>query len=99
MIPEIHIEDYAYPLEDSRIAKYPLPERDASKLLHYRNGKVSEYLFRDLPSLLPELTATILTNTITMRLSAPTGEILRPIAAATASNSISWTTLIRPSAC
>ena len=53
MIPEIHIEDYNYGLEDSRIAKYPLPERDASKLLHYKNGKVCEYVFRDLPDLLP----------------------------------------------
>ena len=32
MVPEIHIEDYNYGLEESRIAKYPLPERDASKL-------------------------------------------------------------------
>ena len=53
MIPEIHIEDYNYGLEDSRIAKYPLPERDASKLLHYKNGMVCEYVFRDLPDLLP----------------------------------------------
>lgn len=54
MIPEIHIEDYNYSLEGSRIAKYPLPERDASKLLHYKNGKVDEFVFRDLPDLLPE---------------------------------------------
>ena len=53
MIPEIHIEDYNYGLEDSRIAKYPLPERDASKLLHYKDGKACEYIFRDLPDLLP----------------------------------------------
>ena len=53
MIPEIHIEDYNYGLEDSRIAKYPLPERDSSKLLHYKDGKVCEYIFRDLPNLLP----------------------------------------------
>ena len=54
MIPEIHIEDYNYPLEDSRIAKYPLPERDSSKLLYYKAGSVSEHVFRDLPSLLPD---------------------------------------------
>ena len=53
MIPEIHIEDYNYPLPDERIAKYPLPERDASKLLHYSNGVVEDCRFRDLPSLLP----------------------------------------------
>lgn len=54
MIPEIHIEDYNYGLEDARIAKYPLPERDASKLLHYKDGTVNEYVFRQLPDLLPE---------------------------------------------
>ena len=52
MIPEIHIEDYNYGLEDSRIAKYPLPERDASKLLHYKAGKVEERVFRELPDLI-----------------------------------------------
>ena len=54
MIPQIRIEDYNYPLDDSRIAKYPLAERDASKLLHYKDGNVQEYCFRDLPSLLPQ---------------------------------------------
>ena len=54
MIPQIKIEDYNYPLDDSRIAKYPLAERDASKLLHYKDAHVKEYSFRDLPSLLPE---------------------------------------------
>ena len=42
MIPEIRIEDYNYPLPDERIAKYPLANRDGSKLLHYSQGKVSE---------------------------------------------------------
>ena len=53
MIPEIHIEDYNYPLPDKRIAKYPLPERDASKLLHYSDGIVEDHSFRELPLLLP----------------------------------------------
>ena len=63
MIPEIHIEDYNYGLEDARIAKYPLPERDSSKLLHYKEGKVSEYIFKDLPSLLPERTLMVFNDT------------------------------------
>lgn len=50
MIPEIHIEDYAYPLPSERIAKYPLQERDASKLLVYRERKIVEKVFTDLPS-------------------------------------------------
>ena len=38
----LYIADYNYPLPDERIAKYPLAERDHSKLLVYRNGNVSE---------------------------------------------------------
>ena len=53
MIPEIHIEDYNYNLPDERIAKYPLDERDASKLLEYNNGVLNEHVFRELPGLLP----------------------------------------------
>lgn len=41
----IYIADYNYPLPDERIAKYPLAERDQSKLLVYRDGKVSEDKF------------------------------------------------------
>ncbi|MBQ3711971.1 MAG: S-adenosylmethionine:tRNA ribosyltransferase-isomerase [Bacteroidales bacterium] len=54
MIPDISIEDFAYPLPDERIAKYPLPERDSSKLLVYRGGDISESVFRNLPSELPK---------------------------------------------
>lgn len=54
MIPNINIADYDYELPDERIAKYPLAERDASKLLRYRDGKVDAFLFRELPGLLPE---------------------------------------------
>ena len=41
----LFIADYNYPLPDERIAKYPLPERDRSKLLVYREGRVSEDRF------------------------------------------------------
>lgn len=54
MIPEIHIEDYNYPLPDDRIAKYPLPERDLSKLLCYKDGILTENTFKDISSILPE---------------------------------------------
>jgi S-adenosylmethionine:tRNA-ribosyltransferase-isomerase (queuine synthetase) len=63
MIPEIHIEDYNYPLPDERIAKYPLPERDSSKLLHYEGGRVDEHIFRDLPGLLPENALMVFNDT------------------------------------
>ena len=41
----IYIADYNYPLTDERIAKYPLAERDHSKLLVYRDGQVTEDRF------------------------------------------------------
>lgn len=63
MIPEIRIQDYNYPLPDERIAKYPLPERDSSKLLRYRDGKVDEFVFRDLPDLLPENAVMVFNDT------------------------------------
>ncbi len=63
MIPDIRIEDYGYPLSDDRIAKYPLPERDASKLLRYRDGVVDEFVFRDIPDLLPEGSIMVFNDT------------------------------------
>ncbi len=50
---DIKIEDYNYPLPDESIAKYPLPERGQSKLLVFKEGKISHQRFDSLPSLLP----------------------------------------------
>ena len=63
MIPEIHIEDYNYPLPDERIAKYPLSDRDASKLLHYADGEVCERAFKDISELIPEGSLMIFNDT------------------------------------
>ena len=52
-IKHIRIKDFDYPLPDDRIAKFPLPERDHSKLLVYRQGCVSEDHFYHLPAYLP----------------------------------------------
>ena len=49
----IRISEYNYPLPDERIAKFPLPVRDQSKLLIYRHGEVSEDVFTSLPEYLP----------------------------------------------
>ena len=53
MIPEIHIEDYNYLLPDERIAKYPLSQRDASKLLCYKDKVISQNRFSDISQILP----------------------------------------------
>lgn len=63
MIPEIRIADFAYPLPEERIAKYPLERRDSSKLLVYKDGSVEEKIFRDLPSYLPEGSLMIFNDT------------------------------------
>ena len=63
MIPQIRIEEFDYNLPDERIAKYPLEKRDASKLLMYREGKVSEYQFSTLPQLLPEDSIMVFNDT------------------------------------
>lgn len=53
-IGEIKIEDYNYELPDQRIAKYPLKQRDSSKLLFLENGELSEKRFQEISHLLPE---------------------------------------------
>ena len=59
----IHIRDFQYDLPDERIAKFPLPERDHSKLLLYRHGEVSEDLFYNLPHHIPADSLMIFNNT------------------------------------
>lgn len=51
---DIRIEDYNYSLPEDRIAKFPLAERDQSKLLSYKNGEISHTVFRNLQEQLPE---------------------------------------------
>ena len=64
---EIQIRDYNYPLPDERIAKFPLPERDSSKLLVYKSGEVSEDCFRSLPKYLPKGALMVFNNTKVIR--------------------------------
>lgn len=60
---EICIKDYDYTLPENRIAKFPLAERDHSKLLVYRHGQISEDIFFNLPSYLPGGALMIFNNT------------------------------------
>lgn len=59
----IRIADYNYPLPDARIAKYPKPQRDESKLLIYSKGTISEDVFRNIPEHLPEGSLMVFNNT------------------------------------
>ena len=60
---DIRIADFSYELPDERIAKYPLAERDASKLLIYNHGSISHRHFRDVSELLPEGSLMVMNNT------------------------------------
>ncbi|MDR0505508.1 MAG: S-adenosylmethionine:tRNA ribosyltransferase-isomerase [Dysgonamonadaceae bacterium] len=59
----ISIEDFNYELPDDRIAKFPLPERDMSKLLIYKNKQISESRFRNLHEFIPENALLVFNNT------------------------------------
>lgn len=61
---EIHISDYNYPLPDELIAKHPLEQRDACRLLVRRpDGSLDDRVFTDLPSLLPQDALLVYNNT------------------------------------
>lgn len=59
----IRISEYNYPLPEERIAKFPLPVRDQSKLLVYRQGAVTEDVFTSLPKYLAKDSLMIFNNT------------------------------------
>ncbi len=60
---QILIDDYNYPLPDERIAKYPLAQRDHSKLLVYKDGHVSEDLFYHVGDYIPAGSLLVYNNT------------------------------------
>jgi len=60
---EIQIKDYSYALPDERIAKFPIAERDHSKLLIYNKGEVCEDVFYHLPEHLPQGALMVFNNT------------------------------------
>ena len=63
----IAINDFDYSLPDERIAKFPLAERSASKLLVYRGGEISERRFADIGDVLPAGQLIVFNNTKVIR--------------------------------
>jgi S-adenosylmethionine:tRNA ribosyltransferase-isomerase len=59
----INLADYTYELADEKIAKYPLAERDQSKLLHYKKGSITHEKFRDIIELIPKESTLFFNNT------------------------------------
>lgn len=63
----IAIGDYRYDLPEERIAKFPLGERSASKLLVWRGGEIAESRFRDIGDALPAGQLLVFNNTRVIR--------------------------------
>lgn len=66
-VQNINIAEYDYPLPDGRIAKYPLPERDASKLLVLKDNEIHEDHFRNIGEYLPEKSVLVFNETKVVR--------------------------------
>lgn len=66
-VRNIAIEDYNYPLPEERIAKYPLAERDASKLLILKNDEIKESHFCEIGGFLPPKTLLVFNETKVIR--------------------------------
>ena len=60
---QIRISDYTYALPDEKIARYPLAERDSSKLLVYQNGAITDARYRELHQFLPAGSLLVFNNT------------------------------------
>jgi S-adenosylmethionine:tRNA ribosyltransferase-isomerase len=60
---QIRISEYNYQLPDERIAKFPIAERDHSKLLVYKHGQISDDVFYHLPKYLPKNSLMVFNNT------------------------------------
>lgn len=63
----ISIDDYNYTLPEDRIAKFPLTERDQSKLLFLKGNSPAETSFSYLPDLLPEKCLLVFNETKVIR--------------------------------
>jgi len=60
---QLQIKDFNYDLPAEKIAEYPLPNRDDSKLLIYKNKTIKEAIFKNLIDYLPQDTTLIFNNT------------------------------------
>ncbi len=58
----LSIKDFTYDLPEAKIAKYPLPKRDESKLLVYKNGKITESIYNKLDEQIPSSSLLVFNN-------------------------------------
>jgi S-adenosylmethionine:tRNA ribosyltransferase-isomerase len=60
---DLSISDFTYDLPEDRVAKYPLEERDSSKLLVFKNEVIATAVYSDLDQFLPDGTLLVFNNT------------------------------------
>lgn len=76
----LSVQDFTYDLPEANIARYPLPERDSSRLLIYKNGALSEDIYRNIPQHLSPDSLLVFNNTkvVEARLlfQKPTGAVV-----------------------
>jgi S-adenosylmethionine:tRNA ribosyltransferase-isomerase len=77
---EISINEYTYDLPNERIAAFPLPERDASNLLVYKNGNISKDIYKNIADHIPEKSLLVFNNTKVIQarilFQKPTGGVI-----------------------
>ena len=77
---QITIDTYNYPLPDERIARHPLAQRDACKLLVSDGTSIADHIFSELPALLPSDAMLVYNNTrvinARLRFSKSTGALI-----------------------
>ena len=66
-VRNISIDEYDYPLPEERIAKYPLAERDASKLLVLKDNQINASQFRNIGDFLPQDALLVFNETKVIR--------------------------------
>ena len=59
----LFIKDFIYNLPEEKIAKYPLPQRDESKLLIYKNGEITSDIYFNLDAHIPASSLLVFNNT------------------------------------
>ena len=64
---DIRIADYSYDLPTERIARYPLPDRDLSKLLVWDGNSIKDRVFREFPTLAVSDSLLVFNNTRVIR--------------------------------
>ena len=77
---DLSILDFTYHLPEDKIARYPLAERDGSRLLVYQHATIREDLYRNIDQFLPPDSLLIFNNTkvVEARLlfQKPTGAVV-----------------------